>query len=378
MKQDLAKLFCDPGIFYPCGQPDLAFSDYIVQCKTIIAQTRTDLNTNLAAQIIERNAPFEIIPKQACRGGVLLIHGLFDSPFLMRDIGKVLCEQGFLVRAVLLPGQGTVPGALLNVRYQDWLQTVSYGVHSLAKEVSDVYLVGFSTGASLALYQSLQYKNLIKGVIGLSPAIKIRSAFDFMSHWYRWFLWCSPRAAWLHQDSQETIDAVKYRSVPFNAIYQVFLLAKAIQHYRSDIPLFFGLSRDDETVCSQTAIQFFKSLSNAKNKMLIYAPTPEKQMDSRIITKNCYLPDQHILNFSHSCIPISPDNVYYGRAGEYFYASKAGTPATLFGNFTPLHQKFYQMLYQMHLTPVQHARLTYNPDFLQLTKHIIDFINDLT
>ena len=28
-------------------------------------------------------------------------------------------------------------------------------------------------------------------------------------------------------------------------------------------------------------------------------------------------PDENILNFSHACIPVSPDNSHYGRNGDY-------------------------------------------------------------
>jgi len=122
-------LYQDPGLKYPIYDLNLSFADYILQCKDLIRKTRRDLaNSPDPEKIIEDNSPFELIPKSAgnkkIRYGALLIHGLLDSPFVMRDIGAELQEQGLLVRSILLPGHGTVPGALLNVTYEDWLQAL--------------------------------------------------------------------------------------------------------------------------------------------------------------------------------------------------------------------------------------------------------------
>src|SRR5262249_50854380 len=153
------------------------------KCKNLIRKNRPDLKENPHAElVVETNSPFELLPPRHIPGnkikyGALLVHGLFDSPFLMRDIGTFLQSHGILARAILLPGHGIVPGNLLNVDYKDWIQTVNYGIATLEKDVEHIFLVGFSTGASLSLYHALQNPK-IAGLLLASPAIKIRSAID--------------------------------------------------------------------------------------------------------------------------------------------------------------------------------------------------------
>ena len=156
------ELFQDPHIDYPIDNLDLHFTDYIHLTKKTIAEHRVDLH-QYRELIIEANSPFELRPTNPIvstqtptkmKYGALLIHGLLDSPFIMKDAGLHLQSQGLLVRSILLPGHGTVPGSLLNVKYEDWLQAVRYGIASLAKDVEHIFLVGFSTGASLSIYIS--------------------------------------------------------------------------------------------------------------------------------------------------------------------------------------------------------------------------------
>src|SRR5579862_8196736 len=111
MLQKQNKLYQDPQVSYPIDDLHLSFDDYIKKCKTIITENRQDLQNN-AEKIIAANAPYELRPVNTgkIRRGALLIHGLLDSPFCVKDIANQLHAEGILVRAVLLPGHGTVPG----------------------------------------------------------------------------------------------------------------------------------------------------------------------------------------------------------------------------------------------------------------------------
>ncbi|MEK9627804.1 MAG: hypothetical protein VW455_02155 [Nitrospinota bacterium] len=100
--------------------PEKDFANYISDVKKQIKQATS--KENLEDRWIEKRLPFEYKPDPAkCRAskpGVLLIHGLTDSPFLMRDIGERFRENCFWVRSILLPGHGTLPGDLLHIDYQ--------------------------------------------------------------------------------------------------------------------------------------------------------------------------------------------------------------------------------------------------------------------
>lgn len=359
------KIFQDPEIKYP-ALSGLSFSDYIHISRSIIAKNRVDLNQNNQHIIID-NSPFEYRPDEPNQEGVLLVHGLFDSAFIMQDIGKKLVEAGYLVRAILLPGHGTVPGALLNVTYEQWLATVQYGLQTFKNEVEKVHIVGFSLGGALALLQP----NLASYTL-LAPAFKIRSMFAGLSKYFRPF---APRFAWFYRDPEETIDYVKYRSVPYNAVYQVHLVTKIIENISLSAPSFFALPLNDMTVCSKATIQYFKKNQGFKNKMILYSPTNHEERDSRIIIKTSRYPDLHIADFSHPGMPISPTNQHYGEKGDYPNASHQPISGkTIYGEFSGLQLKWNNIALQYAISSCKLERLSYNPDFADLSDQILEFM----
>ncbi len=384
------KLFNDPNIEYPIHS-DLAFSEYIHISRDIIAKNRVDLNQK-NQHIINANSPFEYRPAKPNHQGILLVHGLFDSPFILQDIGKKLMEAGFLVRAVLLPGHGTVPGALLNVTYEQWLATVRYGIETFKNEVEKTHILGFSLGGALSLMQP----NLASYTL-LAPVFKIRSMFAPLSFFFK------QKAAWFYIDPAETLDYVKYGSVPFNAVYQVYLLTKLLQNITLNAPAFMALPLNDMTVCSKATIDYFKRNSNAKSRMILYTPhlrEPSElcksfgsrkpamslwiprtsrgttSFDPRILCKTSAYPDLHISDFSHPSIPISPNNSHYGKNGDFSLASHFPTDEKInYGEFSALQLKWNQFALQCRLTNEKYQRLSYNPDFEFLSNKIIDLIN---
>ena len=61
---------------------------------------------------------------ERARGAVLLVHGLTDSPYSMRGIAEVFQARGFYVVALRIPGHGTIPSMLRDVRWEDWYAAV--------------------------------------------------------------------------------------------------------------------------------------------------------------------------------------------------------------------------------------------------------------
>lgn len=359
------QLFTDPGLTYPIGTLDRPFADYITACQTLIATTRRDLGEH-AESIIEANSPFELRPTGKPKFGALLVHGLLDSPFVMRDIAYHLKLEGGLSRAILLPGHGTVPGGLLSVDYHDWLQTVYYGVSTLAQEVDKIFLVGFSTGATLALYYALHKVSPITGLIFAAPALKIHSAWDFALNWYRLIGWAWPRANWFN--IQEENSNITYKSLAFNGAYQLYRLLQEINKKgkttQPSCPLLFALSEEDVTVSSQTSIRYFQTTSHPNSRLILYSNRAKNFSDSRILQRPAAYPGMRIENMSHLCIPISPDNTYYGKHGSYIYASHVEAPEPIiYTEATQTKIDFYNFLYQLNWRSTQYSRLTFNPDF---------------
>ncbi|MCE3238396.1 MAG: Thermostable monoacylglycerol lipase [Gammaproteobacteria bacterium] len=360
MRKIQSKLFTDPDIHYPIDNLNLSFDDYIKESTKLITQCRVDLYSPHAQDIIAANAPFEFRPEKLGSCGALLIHGLLDSPFSMKEIGLHLQSQGILSRAIVLPGHTTVPGALLNTDYHQWLQAVHYGITSLAKEVKHIFLIGFSTGASVALLHTLQNQVDIAGIILLSPVLKIYSPFAALSQIF-------PRNGWFYRDKNETSDYARYRSIPFNAIYQVYRLTQAIKKEKpSPLPLLFALSQEDNTVCSRTTLSYFKQQLHPKNHLILYSNTQTKNNNPCITLRSSIYPEKYIRGFSHLALPISPNNLHYGE--------KNNSDHTAYGEFNPLQISFNAFLFKLKLSQYYYRRLMFNPDFDFLLQSIDQFI----
>lgn len=370
------KLYQDPGVTYPDQDPHLDFSNYIKQCRDLVTHTRLDLqhDTNF---IIDANSPFELSPSQPSTTGVLLIHGLFDSPFMLRDIGNDLQQEGLLVRSVLLPGHGTVPGALLNLNYQDWLRTVTYGIQSIKKEVKKLFIVGFSTGATLALHYLKDHRD-IDGIIMIAPALKTVSHLTSISHWFvaAGKLW--ERAAWLHKEPE--INYVKYQSVTYNSVYQVYQLMQSIQSISQEAlancPLFMAGALHDRVIDTRASIDFFNKLTNPNNRLLIYTNGPFQTSDPRTTIRNSAYPDLGILDFSHTNIPIKPENKHYGMHGDYSFASHIDPARFEYGAQNKFDEFFNSLFFKLGIQMKQRHRLTFNPDYPYFISEIKKFIAD--
>ena len=114
------------------------------------------------------------------KAGVLLLHGLSDSPYSMRSLGKRLHEAGAQVVGLRVPGHGTAPSGLADVRWEDMAAAVPLAMRHLQDKVGDLplYIVGYSNGAALAVryaLETLDDKTLptVDRLVLLSPEIGV-------------------------------------------------------------------------------------------------------------------------------------------------------------------------------------------------------------
>ena len=131
---------------------------------------------------VDWNRTFEL-PVESPRGGVLLLHGMSDSPYSLRALGSSLHARGYWVIGLRLPGHGTVPSGLKTVTWEDMSAAVSLAMTHLSEVAGSdsLHFIGYSTGAPLALHYTLDSMKrselpepaslvLISPAIGISPA----------------------------------------------------------------------------------------------------------------------------------------------------------------------------------------------------------------
>ncbi len=114
------------------------------------------------------------------KAGILLLHGLSDSPYSMRSLGLSLHNAGTWVVGLRVPGHGTAPSGLLDIKWEDMAAAVRLAMHHLQDNVGDrpLYIVGYSNGAALAVryaLETLDDKTLpaVDRLVLLSPEIGV-------------------------------------------------------------------------------------------------------------------------------------------------------------------------------------------------------------
>ena len=180
-----------PSRYVPTNLPPILpsgdFSAYVDASRARAVAVNRVVRTRLTSDEVAAISPFEIRPTpphKDCKGravadydkGVLLIHGLNDTPYSMRDLGDRFSKECYMVRAILLPGHGTVPGDLINIGLPAWRDAVAKAVWSFRGHVDRLVIAGFDLGANLALDAALDLgfppEVELDGIVMLAPAFR--------------------------------------------------------------------------------------------------------------------------------------------------------------------------------------------------------------
>lgn len=369
----------------------MEFGEYVAATRSMLLRVHSARHPDLCERAVEGNAPFELMPAEGAprgrgkpyRRGVLLAHGLTDSPYFMRPLGEFFRKRGFRVMAILLPGHGTQPGDLLEVRWEEWARAFAYGVEQLAREVDEIYLAGYSAGATLAVRQSLADER-VRGLFLFSPALQV----PFLGAWTRLqklgIRWLGA-SQW--KDLKPDDDLYKYESVPKNAGFQMCgmladLHARGAGH-APRVPVFAAASADDATVASAATLDFVARLPHPQSRLLYYAAAsprvPEGMPAGRVEIMDSAVPEQGIVSFSHVSLVIPPEDAHYGASGEYanclhYFPGDMEKYAICRGHAASVLKGEVS---REHLRAGVLRRLTYNPHFTGLTASMQQFIEHL-
>lgn len=387
----LTKRHQPSGLNSTFGYSGNSFAGYARHVRNIIAAARVDLDGPKSQQIIEANSPFELKPVASCtagnkkpyRQGVVLTHGLTDSPYFMRTVAEIFRENCFRVMALVLPGHGTRPGDLLEVTWQEWAKAVAFGVDVMAPEVENIYLGGFSTGGALSIYHSLRDAR-VKGLFLFAPAIRI-SPKGIMANWHEAYSWFSAKSKWIDIMSDE--DPYKYESFPANAADQIHLLTLQLNQDLRKIkkfmpPVFVVASEDDASVITVATLEFFREAIHPLNTFLVYSTKSKVEVEGippdKLLVVKSAIPNRRILSSSHTGLVLPESDSHYGVNGTYANCL----------HYLPKEKETYVQckegkdyyvgeLTEENLQKGVVRRLTYNPHFGVLKQHMSAFLERL-
>lgn len=368
-----------------------SFAGYVAATRDMLLEAHAKLGAAGPDKIVDGNAPFELQPpagfpagrSKPYRRGVLLTHGLLGSPYVMRHLADFFQQNGFRVMAVLLPGHGTQPGDLLDVRWQEWAKAVAYGVDRLSEEADEIYLAGYSTGGALSVHQSLDDAR-VRGLFLFSPAFRISSRAAW-ANWHRLYSWLIPSGKWLTIKPDR--DIYKYESVTKHAAAQTYALTRELdarlRQHGIGIPVFAAASVEDATVDTAATLEFIARTQHPSSKLVLYTPAPGESPPGippeRIELVDSIMPEQRILGFSHTSIVLSAEDMHYGAAGEYcnclhYYPHDLEKYAACLQH---PDQDWQGEVTAKNLAAGTLRRLMFNPKFAQLETSMQRFIDKL-
>ena len=331
---------------------------------------------------IELNLPFELRANSAVeyRGKFLLLHGLNDSPYVWIDIANELVERGFDVRAPLFEGHGSTPKAMLEVSYQDWLDTARQHLHGWQEANVPMFIGGFSMGGVIATLLALENpgnsensqksgsarrdntdSNRLAGLLLVSPAFHSR-----LNHYLRWSGIYARFKPWVFGGMILEDNPIKYNSIPVNSGWQFYkttrVLKKKLRNRKLDLPVLMINSANDSVVdTSVTRNTFRRHFTSDRRKLLTYHESPVPKSNLHEEFRLSTVAGTRVLNQSHLGLMYSPDNPLFGKDGSILVCN---------GNEYPIFMAC--MNARNHWFGAQHtespdgtavARITYNPDF---------------
>lgn len=270
----------------------------------------------------EWNVPFELRPTAPTTRAILLVHGLGDSPWSFTDVARSLADQGYVVRALLLPGRGTTPADLIGVRLEDWQRLVRDQISQLPRDFPEVWLGGFSTGANLVLEHALDDIH-IRGLLLFSPALRSNEFLDWATPWlarvYPWLL--SP-------EDHPLQSPLRYHIVPTDGLAQFYRSGVAVRERLKsrvfDRPAVIVLAQHDSVVDVHHVRHIFeRRFTHAASRLIWYGSAPSGSAPSaRILLRTDNLPQERISQFSHMGGSCSHQTTrYMGGTAASAYAS---------------------------------------------------------
>ena len=182
------------------------------------------------------NRSYVIEPSAPPKGAVVLLHGLTDSPYSLRHVARRYADRGFVAIGVRLPGHGTVPAGLTDVRWEDWSAATRLAVREARRRVpapAPLHLVGFSNGGALAVKHALDAIEdpalpradrlvLFTPMIGITRFARYAGLAGLPA-----VLPPFASAAWL--SNLPEFNPFKYNSFPVNGARQSYRLTDALQ-----------------------------------------------------------------------------------------------------------------------------------------------------
>jgi len=182
------------------------------------------------------------------RIGVLLSHGFTGSPASIVPWGQYLADQGFAVAVPRLPGHGTTWQDMSHTRWEDWYAEVDRAYEELRGHSDEIFLMGLSMGACLALRMAELRGEGVAGLVLVNPSLTADTKLFLLAPVLKLVV---PSLKGIGSDvKKEGVHELSYDRVPVRAAATLPQLWKVTQQQLSEVtqPVLVFLSTTDHVV----------------------------------------------------------------------------------------------------------------------------------
>ncbi|WP_081071667.1 alpha/beta hydrolase [Burkholderia cepacia] len=132
-------------------------------------------NAHIATGVPEKHLPrlllADPVPSDKT---VVLIHGLYESPYFLKGSARRFSDAGYNVISVLLAGHWDRDWTRIDtVSYPDWIDDAELGMSIARCFGSQVVVAGHSLGGTLALYAALAHPRDVSALVLWAPATEL-------------------------------------------------------------------------------------------------------------------------------------------------------------------------------------------------------------
>jgi carboxylesterase len=180
--------------------------------------------------------------------GVVLVHGYTGSPASMRPWAEYLNQKGYSVRVPLLPGHGTKPEDLNEIKWEQWPAKVESEIAELQRTCTKIFVCGLSMGGGTTLHVATKASNKLSGIILVNPMIHVafigpKVAF-FLSRFQKL------RKSVGDDIKRPGVTEWGYDALPTRGVYQLLQMLKYTRERLHDVtvPMQLFHSVDDHTL----------------------------------------------------------------------------------------------------------------------------------
>tara|TARA_B100001750_G_C15497090_1_gene594883 strand:+ start:1339 stop:2106 length:768 start_codon:yes stop_codon:yes gene_type:complete len=204
--------------------------------------------------------------------GIYIIHGFSSTTYEAKELINFLSKKKYYIKADNLPGHGTTSEDCNLTTYQEWISHVERGVAEMVSRCNNVFVIGSSMGAVLALHLAALFP--LKGIVCGSTHILFKKNFkiNYLLPIFFRFISDIPKKTQFdlhtHKNNPQYYGYLEY---PIVALNEMRRLINVVKKELSNVqcPTLIIHSLNDQTALIKNA-EFVNYGINSKIKEIFY------------------------------------------------------------------------------------------------------------